>query len=73
MNTTGLEIIFIFGGCALRNEIAEKTTTIALAHHVFFLPVPISRELPLRFRQETGESQCHVWLYHLKFLRNFGP
>ena len=27
----------IFGGCALSNKIAEeKTTTIALAHHVFF-------------------------------------
>ena len=26
----------IFGGCALSNEIDEKTTTIALAHHVFF-------------------------------------
>ena len=26
----------IFGGCAMSNEIDEKTTTIALAHHVFF-------------------------------------
>ena len=26
----------LFGGCALSNKIAEKTTTIALTHHVFF-------------------------------------
>ena len=30
------DVTVIFGGCALSNKIAEKTTTIALTHHVFF-------------------------------------
>ena len=64
--------VFIFGGCALSNKIAEKTTTITLTYHIFFFLQQYLVNYPTDFNKQYGKVNATSGFAILTFLEILG-
>ena len=69
----GRRAVYVFGGCALSNASAEKTTTIALTHHVFFFLCQYLVNYPTDSDKQCGKVNATSGFTTSIFCRNFGP